>query len=176
MQDLVYSYANESSSGNPMDARSDQSHEGSNQVAENERYNDEDMVEYDKRTIDNDMPGDYTSDTNQTERANTPTNESTKTLVRGAADPTLQRVQDLMGQVVRQGVNISLRSLQVWADLARQLGLTALGSSATATYDLIEKLLAAQREIVDELVAAQRQFAQGCLDTTATGGEGLASR
>jgi hypothetical protein len=79
-----------------------------------------------------------------------------------------------MGQVVRQGVNISLKSLQVWADLARQLALTALGSSATATCDLLEKLLAAQGEIVDELVAAQRRFAQGCLDTAA--GDRIASR
>lgn len=46
----------------------------------------------------------------------------------GGADPTLQRAQDLMGQVVRQGANISLKSLQVWADLARQLAPTALGS------------------------------------------------
>ena len=92
----------------------------------------------------------------------------------GAADPTRQRAEDLMGQIVRQGVNISLKSLQVWADLARQLALTALSSSATATCDLLEKLLAAQREIVDELVAAQHQFAQGCLDTAT--GDRIASR
>jgi hypothetical protein len=87
----------------------------------------------------------------------------------GSADPTLQRAHDLMGQVVRQGVNISLKSLQVSADLARLPALTALDSSAIATYDLLEKLLAAQGNIVDELVAAQRQFAQGCLDTAAGG-------
>jgi hypothetical protein len=91
----------------------------------------------------------------------------------GAADPTLWRVQDLTDQVVRQGVNISLKSLQVWADLARQPALTALGS-ATATCDLLEKLLAAQGEIVDELVAAQRRVAQGCLDAAA--GDRIASR
>lgn len=78
-----------------------------------------------------------------------------------AADPTTQRVSDLMVQLVRQGQDTSLRSLQVWADLARQLGHTALGSSA---YDLFEKLHAAQREVVDELVDAQRQFAQRCLE------------
>jgi hypothetical protein len=92
----------------------------------------------------------------------------------GAADPTLRRVDDLTDQVVRQGVNISLKSLQVWADLARQLAHTALGPSATATRDLLEKLLAAQREVVDELVAAQRRFAQGCLDTAA--GDRIAAR
>lgn len=89
------------------------------------------------------------------------------------ADPTIQRVQDLMVQLARQGVDISLRSLQVWADLTRHVGLTALGSFATATYDLFEKLLAAQREVIDELVATQRQFAQGLLDTTPTVGDGL---
>jgi hypothetical protein len=91
----------------------------------------------------------------------------------GAADPPLLRVQDLMVQLVRQGVDISLRSLQLWADLARPFGPTALGSSATAAYDLFEKLLAAQREVVDELVAAQRQFAQGLLHASPTVGDGL---
>jgi hypothetical protein len=90
-----------------------------------------------------------------------------------AADPTLQRVQDLMVQLGRQGVDISLRSLQLWADMARPFDLTALGSSAAAAYDLFEKLLAAQREVVDELVAAQRQFAQGLLHATPTVGDGL---
>ncbi|MGH3526128.1 MAG: hypothetical protein ACRDQ6_02300, partial [Pseudonocardiaceae bacterium] len=32
-----------------------------------------------------------------------------------AADPTTQRVQDSMVQLVRQGQDTSLRSLQVWA-------------------------------------------------------------
>ncbi|MGH3754172.1 MAG: hypothetical protein ACRDRP_16045 [Pseudonocardiaceae bacterium] len=87
-----------------------------------------------------------------------------------AAEPTIQRVPDLMVQLVRQGQDTSLRSLQVWADLARQLGPTALGSPASTTpastmrvspvFDLFEKLHAAQREIVDELVDAQRQLAQ----------------
>jgi len=94
----------------------------------------------------------------------------------GAADPTIQRLQDPRAQLARQGVDISLRSLQVWADLARQRGLTAPGSSARATYDLFEKLLVAQRQVIDELVAAQRQFAQGCLATTPTVGDGPAFR
>jgi hypothetical protein len=81
-----------------------------------------------------------------------------------AADPSTQRVQDSMVQLVRQGQDTSLRSLQVWADLARQLGSTALRSPArammiSAAYDLFEKLLNAQRQVVDELVAAQRQLA-----------------
>lgn len=76
-----------------------------------------------------------------------------------------------MIQLVRLGQDISLRSLQVWADPARQLGPTGPGSPAAATtvslvYELLEQLLAAQRKVVDELVATQRQFAQRCLDIT----------
>jgi hypothetical protein len=96
-----------------------------------------------------------------------------------AADPTNQRVQDSMVQLVRQGQDTSLRSLQVWADLARKLGPTALSSPATATmaslaHDPFEKLLEAQRQVVEELVATQRQLAQRLFDTT--GGDGLAAR
>ncbi len=95
------------------------------------------------------------------------------------ADTTTQRVQDLMVQLVRQGQDTSLRSLQVWADLARQLGPTAPGSPAGATrvssaYDVFKKLHAAQREVIDELVATQRQLAQRCFDITV--GDGLAPR
>ena len=93
-----------------------------------------------------------------------------------AADPTIQRLRDPRVQLARQGVDISLRSLQVWADLARQRGLIAPGSSARATYNLFEKLLVAQRQVIDELVTAQRQFAQGCLATTPTVGDGPAFR
>src|SRR6185437_7578375 len=110
------------------------------------------------------------------DRSPTPVRDGTHTTTEqpsNAADPTLQGVQDLMVQLVRQGVDISLRSLQLWADLARPFGPTALGSSATAAYDLFEKLLAAQREVVDELVAAQRQFAQGLLHASPTVGDGL---
>ncbi|MBA2474001.1 MAG: hypothetical protein H0V41_17870 [Pseudonocardiales bacterium] len=81
-----------------------------------------------------------------------------------------------MVQLARQKLGISLRSLQVWADLARQLSPTALGFPAGATYDLFRKLLAAQREVVDELVATQRQFAQGFFDTAAAVGDGPTSR
>ncbi|MBA2473013.1 MAG: hypothetical protein DLM61_16700 [Pseudonocardiales bacterium] len=92
-----------------------------------------------------------------------------------AADPTTQRVEDSMVQLVRQGQDTSLRSLQVWADLARKLGPTALSSPAGATmaslaHDPFEKLLEAQRQVVEELVATQRQLAQRLFDTTATGG------
>jgi hypothetical protein len=98
-----------------------------------------------------------------------------------AADPTTQRVQDSMVQLVRQGQDTSLRSLQVWADLARKLGSTAPSSPAGATmvslaHDPFEKLLEAQRLVVEELVATQRQLAQRLFDTTATGGDGLAAR
>ena len=101
--------------------------------------------------------------------------------VRTAADATIQRMQDLIVQLVRQGLDVSLRSLQVWADLARQLHPIALRSPAGAaiialTYDLFEKLLAAQRQVVEELIATQRQFAQQFLQTTATVGNDPAQR
>ncbi|MFN2478507.1 MAG: hypothetical protein ABR615_04965 [Pseudonocardiaceae bacterium] len=98
-----------------------------------------------------------------------------------AADPTTQRVQDSMVRLVRQGQDTSLRSLQVWADLARKLGSGGLSSPAGATmvslaHDPFEKLLEAQRQVVEELVATQRQLAQRLFDTTATGGNGLVAR
>src|SRR5947209_18911203 len=98
-----------------------------------------------------------------------------------AVDPATQRVQDSMVQLVRQGQDTSLRSLQVWADLARKLGSTAPSSPAGATmvslaHDPFEKLLEAQRLVVEELDATQRQLAQRLFDTTATGGDSLAAR
>jgi len=98
-----------------------------------------------------------------------------------AADPTTQRVQDSMVQLVRQGQDTSLRSLQVWADLARKLSPTALNSPADATvaslaHDPFEKLLEAQRQVVEELVATARQLAQRLFDTTATDGDSFAAR
>lgn len=89
-----------------------------------------------------------------------------------AADPTIQRLQDPRAQLARQGVDLSLRSLQVWADLARHRGLTARGYCARATYDLFEKLLMAQRQVINDLVAAQRQLAQESLASTPTVGDG----
>lgn len=93
---------------------------------------------------------------------------------RVAADTSIQRTQDSMAQLVRQGQDTSLRSLQVWADLARKLGPTASGFPADAAIvalacDPFEKLLEAQRQVVDELVATQRQLVQ-LFDTTATVG------
>lgn len=95
-------------------------------------------------------------------------------------DPTTAQMQNLMAQLVRQGQDTSLRSLQVWADLARQLGATtqvctpAAATRVCLAYDLLEKLHAGQREVVDELVATQRQLAQRCLDATV--GDGLTHR
>lgn len=94
----------------------------------------------------------------------------------GAADPTIQRLQDPRAQLARQGVDLSLRSLQVWADLARQRGLTARGYCTRATYDLFENLLIAQRQVINELVAAQRQLAQECPASTPTVGDDPALR
>ncbi|MGH3888268.1 MAG: hypothetical protein ACRDSZ_17165 [Pseudonocardiaceae bacterium] len=98
---------------------------------------------------------------------------------RTAADTTTQRTQDSMVQLVRQGLDTSLKSVQVWADLARQVGSTALDSPAGATmafraHDPFEMLLAAQREVVGKLVAAQRQLMQQIFDTSA--GDVRASR
>lgn len=78
---------------------------------------------------------------------------------------TTQAAQELIVQLMRHGLNLSLRSLQMWADLARQLGPTPLDSTATAamvcfTCDAFEKLLAAQREIVDQFISTQSQLAQ----------------
>jgi hypothetical protein len=93
-----------------------------------------------------------------------------------ATATTTAAAQDLMIQLVRHGQDASLRSLQVWADLARQLGPTALHSPARATmiglaYDLFEKLVTAQRRVVDELVTTQRQLAHQLLDTTTLVGD-----
>ncbi|HVE96641.1 MAG TPA: hypothetical protein VNA67_06615 [Pseudonocardiaceae bacterium] len=77
-----------------------------------------------------------------------------------------------MAQLVRQGLDTSLRSVQVWADLARQVDATAL----TSAYSPFEQLLATQREVVGDLVATQRQLAQQVLDTTATAGDGPVPR
>ena len=86
-----------------------------------------------------------------------------------AADPTAQSAQDSMTQLVRKGQDTALRSLQVWADLARKFGATAPNSAAGTTMfslarDPFEKLLVAQRQIVDELVATQREFTQQLVD------------
>jgi hypothetical protein len=91
---------------------------------------------------------------------------------RVAADPTAQRAQDSMTQLVRKGQDTALRSLQVWADLARKFDSTPPNSAAGATmfslaHDPFEKLLVAQRQIVDELVATQRELAQQLVDATA---------
>jgi hypothetical protein len=77
-----------------------------------------------------------------------------------------------MAQLARQGQDTSLRSLQVWADLARKLGHTEPRSPAGATIcalacDPFEKLLEAQRQVVDELVATQRQLVKQLFDATA---------
>jgi hypothetical protein len=94
------------------------------------------------------------------------------TEARIATDPTAQRAQDSMTQLARKGQDTALRSLQVWADLARNFGITAPSSAAGATmfslaHNPFEKLLVAQRQIVDELVAAQRELTQQLVDATA---------
>ena len=77
---------------------------------------------------------------------------------------TPQAAQELIVHLVRHGLNLSLRSLQAWADLARLLGPTPGDSTAAATmicraYDAFDTVLTAQREFVDQLVRIQRQSA-----------------
>jgi hypothetical protein len=96
-----------------------------------------------------------------------------------AADPITQRVPDSIAQLVRQGQDTSLRSLQVWADLARKFGPTAPGSAETAfalAGNPLEKLLVAQRQVVDELVATQRELARQFVDAAAAGRDNSARR
>jgi hypothetical protein len=102
---------------------------------------------------------------------------------RQLADENLvsQPAQDSMAQLVRQGQDASLRSLQVWADLARKFGSTALSNPTDATmaslaYDPFEKLLEVQRQVADELVATQRHLAQQMVDSTATLGGNVTAR
>ncbi|MGH4008740.1 MAG: hypothetical protein ACRDTH_11400 [Pseudonocardiaceae bacterium] len=90
------------------------------------------------------------------------------------ADTTTHRAQDSMVQLVRQGLDTSLKSVQVWADLARQVGPSTPGSPTDATmaslaYQPFELLLAAQREVVGELVATQRQLTQQVFHSSADG-------
>lgn len=82
-----------------------------------------------------------------------------------AAGMTSERAQELMVALVRQGQDASLRSLQVWAELARKVGPHPRSSPADATvaalaYDPFKALLTAQRQVVDQLVATQRDLAQ----------------
>jgi hypothetical protein len=96
---------------------------------------------------------------------------TTSEQARAAAGMNVQQAQDSMAQLVRQGQDTSLRSLQVWADLARKLGPTAPSFPAGATvvalaYTPFEKLLEAQRQVVDELVATQRQLVKQLFDMT----------
>lgn len=76
-----------------------------------------------------------------------------------------------IAELVRHGQDSSLRALQVWADLARQLGLFP-GPGGTADQrhltpnlatERFEQLLVVQREVVAELVAAQRHLIQQVL-------------
>jgi hypothetical protein len=110
-----------------------------------------------------------------------PPTEAVRVAPEVATDPSSQRVQDSMAQLARQGQDTSLRSLQVWADLARRLGHTEPRSPTGATIcalacDPFEKLLEAQRQVVEELVATQRQLVKQLFDATATVGGGPAPR
>jgi hypothetical protein len=80
--------------------------------------------------------------------------------------------QDPIAGLVRHGQDSSLRALQVWADLARQLQLfSGQGGTGTGPHHLaadlvterFELLLVAQREVVAELVAAQHYLTQQVL-------------
>lgn len=101
--------------------------------------------------------------------------DTTTEQARVVADTSTQQVRDSMAQLVRRGQDTSLRSLQVWADLARKIGPTSPSFPAGTTivalaHDPFEKLLEAQRQVVDELVATQRQLVKRLFDMTATVG------
>ena len=93
------------------------------------------------------------------------------------AEATPYRAQDSMNQLVRQGQDASLKSLQVWADLARkrEAGLAA-STIAPFAYDRFTQLLAALREIADELVATQHQLAQQPVSPGTAPGDNLVRR
>lgn len=98
-----------------------------------------------------------------------------------AVNPILQPARDSMIELVRQGLDTSLRSVQVWSDLARQVNPSALGATqcakmASLAHDPLEELLAAQREVVGELVATQRQLTQQVLYPSATVSDDATSR
>ena len=90
---------------------------------------------------------------------------------------TPHRAPDSMNQLVRQGQDASLKSLQVWADLARkrEAGLAASTPMAPFAYDRFMQLLVAQRQIADELVATAHQLAQQ-FPPGATPGDNLVRR
>jgi hypothetical protein len=86
-------------------------------------------------------------------------------------ESTAEQVQELMTALVRQGLNTSLSSLQMWSELARQLGPAVLGSPTDGTMvfraddyhlfkKLLKKLLTVQHEIVDELIATRCELWQ----------------
>ncbi len=84
--------------------------------------------------------------------------------VPAAPDMATRRAQESMVALVRQGQDASLRSLQVWTELARKLGphpqTPADATVASLAYDPFAKVLVAQLQVVDQLVATQRQLAQ----------------
>lgn len=94
------------------------------------------------------------------------------------AEATPYRAQDSMNQLVRQGQDASLKSLQVWADLARKrdAGLAASTPMAPFAYDRFMQLLAAQRQIADELVATARRLTQPPFPPSTMPGDNFVSR
>lgn len=73
------------SANNQLGSRSDQRHDDSHRLQNNERFNDDDTAEHNNRVTDNNRSDDNASDTNKTEHANTQAEESAKTRARGAA-------------------------------------------------------------------------------------------
>jgi hypothetical protein len=94
------------------------------------------------------------------------------------AEVTPYRAQDSMNQLARQGQDASLKSLQVWADLARkrEAGPAASAPMAPFAYDRLTQLLAALRQIADELVATQHQLTQQPVPPGPTPGDNLVRR
>lgn len=67
-------------------------------------------------------------------------------------------------RLIRQGLDTSLRSVQVWAELSRALNAPPASPTHPAVINYvqqpIEALLAAQRHVVDQLVTTQQHLAQ----------------
>lgn len=99
-------------------------------------------------------------------------------LAGSSAEVTPYHAQDSLNQLVRQGQDASLKSLQVWADLARKrdAGHAASTPIAPFAYDRFTQLLAALREIADELVATQHQLTQQPISPNTASGESLVRR
>lgn len=99
---------------------------------------------------------------------------------RGDAVTGTEQMSDSMLALLRRGQDTSLKSVQGWNDLTRQLtpaaGVPAAAAMVSHAYDMVETLLAAQRRFVDDLIATQRRSAQRFATILVGDGDDPASR